>query len=261
MPAPTVAFLALLCVALGGCPGALEDRALAADEDGAGGGNGSGSGDGAGQGLAPNCVQDTDCAAAAPKCCDCPTHAVPTTDPSQIACANVNCGPMQCGAVELVAACKNNYCVLVCEAVACDATAAAACPSGFATDANGCLTCECAGTADIGGECTMDVDCARVRNDCCGCTNGGEDTAVPASQAAQHDAMLYCPSDPVCPGGNTCAPDLAARCVQGTCELVAGPLPPDACGRADLPACPSTEACYVNTNDQATMHGVGVCDP
>lgn len=248
-----------LCGALCGCPSSLEDRSLQAEDDGAGGGSGSGSG-GNGAGLAPNCGVDTDCVMAANKCCDCPTHAVPASDPAQLACSDVDCGPMSCGS-PMQAACNAGYCVLECAPVACDANQVAACPYGLATDANGCLTCECAGVADYGGECTMDNQCARVRDDCCGCENGGEDTAVPTSQVAAHESGLYCPSNPVCPGGNSCAMDLAARCVQGNCELVAGPLPTGACGRADLPACPMGMACYVNASDQATMHGVGECQP
>jgi hypothetical protein len=115
--------------------------------------------------------------------------------------------------------------------------------------------------SDLGGECDGDADCVRVRDDCCGCENGGADTAVAAGDAAAHDAALMCPASPACPGGNSCAPDLAARCVQGMCSLVAGPLPAGACGRADLMACPEGQFCYVNASDQATMHGVGVCQP
>jgi hypothetical protein len=110
-------------------------------------------------------------------------------------------------------------------------------------------------------DCTADNQCARVRDDCCGCENGGFDTSVPTGQVASHNAMLVCPPNPTCPGNNTCAADLATRCVQGTCSLVAGPVPTNACGRADLAVCAGGEACYVNASDQATMHGVGVCQP
>lgn len=238
------------------CGGGLGDRGLAAEEDSDGAGNGSGTSGGS----APyaTCNIDSDCVPAGPKCCDCPTHAVSKYDPSQSACFNVDCGPMECGS-EMEAACVSGVCTLVCAPVACDASIS--CPAGFATDANGCLTCECVGVADAGSECTMDSQCARVRDDCCGCANGGSDTAVPADTAAAYDAALNCPTNPTCPGGDTCAPDLAARCVQGTCSLVAGPLPPNACGRADLPPCPAGEYCYVNESDPATMHGVGVCQP
>ena len=54
---------------------------------------------------------------------------------------------------------------------------------------------------------------------------------------------------------------LPTATVAGTLCGVAGMLPDNACGRADLPACPEGEACYVNASDQATMHGVGICQP
>lgn len=251
--------LLVLLIALCGCPQSLGSRELNDDSAGGGAGSGSGSnGEGGGQSLPPNCSIDSDCMVAGPKCCDCPTHAVPDDDPAQNACLDVDCGPMSCGSPTM-AVCDAGHCALACAPVACDGSVV--CPAGFATDANGCLTCECAGTADIGGECTGDSECARVQDDCCGCNNGGDDTAVPTSQVATHNAMLACPANPICPGGNTCAADLAARCVQGTCSLVAGPLPMNACGRGDLPACPGGEACYVNASDPATMHGVGICQP
>lgn len=245
--------LCLLAVLLAGCPAGVSREALDAEGDDASDGGGGGAG-----GVSAECAIDSDCIAAGPKCCDCPTYAVPTTDPSQMACLDVDCAPQSCGS-PMQAACDLGHCVLECAPVACDATA---CPSGFATDGNGCLTCECAADPGTGlSECAVDSDCTRVRDDCCGCAMGGEDTAVPTSEAAAHDAALMCPTNPSCPGVDTCAPDLAARCVQGGCALVAGPLPDNACGRADLPACPEGEACYVNANDQASMHGVGTCQP
>jgi hypothetical protein len=86
---------------------------------------------------------------------------------------------------------------------------------------------------------------------------GGNDTSIPASEVGAHEAELMCPTNPSCPMVNTCAPDLAAHCVAGECTLVSGALPPNACGRPDLPACASK--CTLNANDQATMQGVGVC--
>jgi hypothetical protein len=240
-----------LFVLLAACPGALEDRAATGDDDG----NGSGSGSGAGN-LPSECFRASDCAPAGPTCCDCPTHAVPISAPAHKACANVDCPtPPSCGS-PMEATCKMGQCELVCSAVQCDA---ASCADGFATDGNGCLTCACA--MPTATECSQDSECARVRADCCGCTLGGKDTAVPASQAAGFDAALNCPTNPSCPGINTCAPELAARCVAGECTLVSGSLPPDACGRPDLPACPSGSVCTVNANDPATMQGVGVCLP
>src|SRR5690606_40804527 len=72
-------------------------------------------------------------------------------------------------------------------------------------------------------------DLARARDDCCGCARGGMDTAVPASEVAAHEAALMCPQDPSCPDVDTCAPELAARCIAGACTLVAGALPANAC--------------------------------
>lgn len=213
--------------------------------------------EGAADEASSECTSDVDCVVAGPKCCDCPTHAVPVADPAQRACSDIDCAPMSCGS-PMQAACDQGQCVLECAPVACDM--AVSCPAGLATDDNGCLTCACAAPAGL-AQCTADADCTRVRADCCGCALGGTDTAVPAGQAAAYDAALMCPENPSCPGTDVCAPELAARCVQGACALVAGPLPAGACGRADLPACPAGESCYVNANDQATMHGVGVCRP
>lgn len=247
----------LIALALAGCSSDV-DRGLADEDMGGGGGGTDGSGSGEGQVPEPNCVVDSDCVTAGPRCCDCPTHAVPMTDPSALACADVDCGPMSCGS-PTEAACQNGHCELVCSPVACDPTIT--CDSGFAVDTNGCLTCQCAGTAAADAECTVDTDCVRVRADCCGCDQGGTDTAVPVGQAGDYDASLMCPSSPSCPGGNSCPADLSARCVQGACALVEGTLPANACGRADLMACLAGQFCTVNANDLATMQGVGVCQP
>lgn len=244
----------LLClvVLLAGCPGSLNTDALG------NGDNGTGSGSGQGAGNVPiECVTASDCLPAGPKCCDCPTHAVPATDPTQKACAAVNCGPMQCGS-PMEAACLAGRCELVCSPVACPATTT--CDNGFATDANGCLTCDCAPPANA-AQCSLDTDCARVKDDCCGCVMGGKDTAIPTGDVAAHDAALNCSANPSCPGADSCPVDLAARCVQGECALVSGVIPTNACGRADLAACSASQTCTVNANDQATMYGVGVCQP
>jgi hypothetical protein len=232
-----------LLVLSAGCPAKLAARS---EDDGAGMGSG-------GAGAPSECDVASDCVAAGPRCCDCPTHAVPATDPAQRACDEVDCEPMSCGS-PLEPACEGGRCVLACSPVACDG---ASCAYGFVTDVNGCLTCECAAPPAM--ECGLDADCARVREDCCGCAMGGEDTAILASEVALHDASLGCPTTPACPGFDTCAPDLAARCVQGMCALVSGAPPADACGRADLPACPVSQVCTVNADEQATMYGVGVC--
>ena len=240
-----------LALALAGCSDPLDN--FAGEDNGAGAGGGTG--DGAGGGANPaECQLASDCAPAGPKCCDCPTHAVPTSDPAHQACENVDCPAPQCGS-PMEAACEAGQCVLVCSPVACNVT----CADGFATDMNGCLTCACA--ARTANQCSVDGDCARVRDDCCGCARGGADTAVPAGEGAGHDAQLMCPQNPSCPEVDVCAPELAARCIAGTCSLVSGALPANACGRPDLAACPAGEVCTVNANDQATMQGVGVCQP
>jgi hypothetical protein len=239
---------AVFAVVAAGCElGARET--LAFEDDGAGGKSPGG--------TTVECLRDADCVAAGPRCCDCPTHAVPAISPEQEACSDVDCAPVACGS-PMQAACSDYQCVLVCTPLACAGDIA--CLDGFVADGNGCLTCQCASIATA-AECTVDSDCVRVRDDCCGCENGGYDDAVPAATAESHDRALVCPAHPSCPGGNRCAPDLAPRCVQGSCSLVAGDLPPGACGRSDLPACPAGQACYVNASDQATMHGVGVCQP
>jgi hypothetical protein len=245
----SVVLLALLLGAVG-CDVRATD-ALSADDDGDG--NGSG-----GAGASPQeCVIASDCVPAGPKCCDCPTHAVPASDPTQKACAAVDCAPAQCGS-PMEADCLSGRCELVCSPVACEGNIS--CPNGLATDANGCLTCECAPTSGA-TQCSLDTDCARVKDDCCGCEMGGMDTAIPQSEVATHEAELGCSANPSCPGFSTCAPALTARCVQGECALVSGGIPANACGRADLAACASSETCTVNANDQATMYGVGVCQP
>ncbi|HEY5952674.1 MAG TPA: hypothetical protein VIV40_44550, partial [Kofleriaceae bacterium] len=196
--------LLAFALVLAACNGSLEDNALG------GGSDGAGSGSGGGAGAYSECHVASDCVAAGPKCCDCPTHAVPVNDPAQQACANVDCPTPSCGS-PMQASCDAGKCTLVCSPVQCDASVS--CADGFATDANGCLTCACA--VPTATECGVDGDCAEVRADCCGCALGGNDTAVPASQVTAWEAQLMCPANPSCPGINTCAPDLAAHCIAG----------------------------------------------
>ncbi|MGE0548028.1 MAG: hypothetical protein AB7O24_22060 [Kofleriaceae bacterium] len=197
------------------------------------------------------CAIASDCMAASTTCCDCPTFAMPTADGD--ACSGVVCPvPMDCPS-NLEPVCINRHCELACAPIACELS----CAYGFATSSTGCLSCECA-TPPPGG-CTQDADCARTRADCCGCEQGGTDTAVLADAVASYDNELNCPPEPQCPTQtNTCDPNLTAQCVQGACELAAVP-PPSACGRSDLPVCPDGTVCTVNANDQANHHGVGVC--
>lgn len=215
---------------------------------------GTGGDDGGSGSAAPGeCVADGDCALAAPTCCECPTFAVPVADPLHASCANVVCPMMTCP-MNVAASCNQNMCELTCVAMTCSAS----CQAGYTIDATGCLTCDCATPAT---HCTADPDCVEVRADCCGCAKGGADTSVAAVDAAQHDLDLNCPTDPQCPGTNVCELGAAPHCVEGTCALFSGALPPDACGRADLPACPTGEVCKVNVDTGASLEGVGVCRP
>ena len=61
----------------------------------------------------------------------------------------------------------------------------------------------------------------------------------------------------------TCSSEAEPTCVQGRCELsTAGTLPPNACGRLDLPPCPIGQVCVINGNDRPTNEqGVGLCQP
>ena len=220
--------------------------------DARGKGNGSGSGSGSGAGNGAECLAAKDCVAVGVKCCDCPTFAVPINDPTRKACTGVSCPPMGC-IDNVEAACVAGQCVLACKPLVTTMT----CADGFATDATGCLTANCA-MPDT-RECAVDGDCARTRGDCCGCANGGFDTSVPASQVAAHEAMLGCPSNPTCSGNNSCPSPVAAKCIAGSCQLVAGTQPPNLCGRPDLPPCVGPEECFVNANDNASMQGLGVC--
>lgn len=247
--------LALILVLAAGC---LPAGGKASIDDGSGGfgggSNGSGS-DGAGMGPPNSAPCDTaaDCALAAATCCDCPSFAVGAGDANQ--CQDVGCPMMPTCPTSLVAACVNHTCTAACAEQAC----ASSCANGYATDAAGCLTCACAGPADGAHGCVADTDCVEIPADCCGCTAGGTDTAVLASEAQAYHDMLGCSPDAHCPPTNTCTPGDAPRCVQGQCALVAASEPSTACGRADLPPCAAGAACIVNRNSDATMYGVGVC--
>lgn len=239
-------FLLLACL-LVGCPttrDALE----------AGSGDGNDNGGGAGQ-TPQRCLEDTDCATAAATCCECAAFAVNVNDPAHRACDGVTCPGRESCADNVRAACDFGECVLACVEMECTES----CAGGYAIDPTGCLSCACA-MPEPGG-CTLDTDCVQTRADCCGCAQGGEDTAVLASSRAGFDADLGCPASPACPSVNVCEMGATPQCIQGGCELAVGGLPAGACGRPDLPACPGGEICRVNTGDQANRHGVGVCGP
>jgi hypothetical protein len=204
-------------------------------------------------GTVAECAGDGDCTLAASTCCGCPTFAEPVA--ADAACAAVDCPAMTCPA-NVRAACEptTHACVLACVPLACPSS----CPSGYAVDAAGCATCDCA-SANAQG-CSVDADCVRVPADCCGCAGGGADTAVPSGEVAAHLASLACPPSPACPNIDVCTPGEAPRCTTGTCTLMAAPaLPAAACGRADLPACPPPTTCTVNADPTATQLGLGVC--
>ncbi|CAN5498982.1 hypothetical protein BH11MYX1_BH11MYX1_30850 [soil metagenome] len=235
-------FAALFIVLLAaGCPGSAQDAAAEG-----GGLHGPGN-------DVSECRVDGDCAAAAAKCCDCPTYAAPNSDSSIDACAGVAC-PISTCPQNVRPACTEGRCELACVAMACSAS----CADGFVVDDNGCLTCECAQVQVR--ECIAPSDCRRVPADCCGCANGGLDTAVLAPNVASHQAGLGCPANPSCPAGDSCPAELTPACVQGVCDLDL-PLPTAACGRPDLPGCPSGQVCTVNANSTASSHAVGVCVP
>ncbi|MCX5747601.1 MAG: hypothetical protein NT062_34480 [Proteobacteria bacterium] len=236
----------LVLVLASGCFQSNLDAKLGPPADGTINGDG-------GAGTDPNavfCQLDGDCALAGATCCECPTFAVASGD---FGCNGVACPtPSACPAVQ--ARCVANTCAVVCTPVTCDA----ACADGFVTDAAGCLTCACAPAAPAA--CHVDGECARVAADCCGCAAGGMDTAVLASDATGFVDGLGCPMNPQCPGIDTCEPGVVARCLQGSCALTTvGAMPATSCGRPDLPACPASQQCILNSDATATSFGVGVC--
>jgi hypothetical protein len=239
---------ALALAAVAACTRAAPDDALGLHDP-----NGSG---------AAECAGDADCVAAASTCCECPSFALPASSGWKSACDAVMCPADAPACDEVKASCDHGTCTLACAAIACDLS----CDGGFAIDAAGCQVCACAPPPVANAmSCLSDGDCAEVRADCCGCKQGGADTAVPVAEVAAHDAALMCPTTPACPGVDVCVPGAAPRCDRGTCVLSdAAPgdvLPPGACGRPDLPACPTGLRCLLNASADAAMAGVGVCAP
>lgn len=223
---------------------------------------------------AVECQVDEECTAAGESCCSCPTFAVPTASGWQDSCEDVTCEPPTGCAAEAV--CEAGACVLACVELACEPDAS--CDGGFARDAAGCLSCDCAPAADpAADQCAVDADCVQVAADCCGCAEGGTDTAVPASEATGFTDSLGCDGSTSCPGVDVCDPSAEPRCLAGTCQLVAAPggggdLPPDGglggeepqlCGTPELAPCPAGQRCVVNDPDvpDASEMGVGVCRP
>ncbi len=223
-----------------------------------------------GGGAPAECVTATDCTAAGPSCCVCPTYAVPVSSGWDNSCEDVTCDiPADCPTEP---ACEGGLCVLVCTPVACDG--AVQCDGGFARDDAGCLSCSCAPSdPQAPAECTANADCVEVPADCCGCARGGADTAVPASEAGAFADSLGCTGSGSCPERDVCDPAASARCVAGACLLVSSPggggSPPDAgptsspqaCGGPDLAPCPVGQACVVNDPGAPAGSNLGICRP
>ncbi|MBA3455066.1 MAG: hypothetical protein H0T42_18395, partial [Deltaproteobacteria bacterium] len=157
--------------------------------------------DGDGAATPPQrCVRDADCATAAATCCECAAFAVSVSDPAHRACTGVTCPPRDTCPDNVRAACDLGECVLACVELECSES----CAAGYAIDPTGCLSCACA-MPEPGG-CTVDSDCVQTRADCCGCTQGGADTAVVAATQTGFDDGLGCSSSPACPSVDVCEP-------------------------------------------------------
>jgi hypothetical protein len=241
----------VIALLLGGCFGTSVEQSLSDDGDD--------TIDPAGQ-EPGSCFVDQDCQLVGATCCECPTFATSLGDPKYATCDAVECDTSVCP-TNVEARCDEmQTCQIACAQLEC-----ITCPVGYIREDNGCLSCTCSEPPPQSqvNACTFDSDCVRVRNDCCGCANGGEDTAVTTDSAAAFDQSLNCSAAPSCPGvmNQGCDPGAQARCVQGSCALVSEPFPADACGRPDLPDCPSGTVCRINVNDSASLYGVGVCRP
>lgn len=209
------------------------------------------------KGIDPNapateCFDASDCELAGKSCCECKSFALPASDPKLSACDNVPCPPPNMTCPKIHATCDRGKCVVACEPQAITMS----CVDGFASDMAGCLIDACAQPKT---DCTIDSQCVRTRADCCGCVRGGKDTAVPTATRGTFDTSLNCTGSASCPEVDTCVADETAQCAQGECRLIAGDIPPQACGRPDLPACPVGKTCTVNADTTADKHGVGVC--
>lgn len=236
---------ALVLIVLAGCQfGATEADVAAGDDDANG---------------PIECVTAMDCVLASSTCCGCGDFAMPDRG-WQDSCEEVECPEPEPGAcADVMPACVDGACTTACSNVSCELS----CTGGFATDAAGCLVCECAAGADPVASCGTDDDCVAVPADCCGCARGGTDTAIPAGDADAYQAGLDCASNAACPEVDVCDPLAAPRCVSGQCRLDAAP-PTDsegqqACGRADLPPCPEGTACVLNADPDASSEGLGTC--
>jgi hypothetical protein len=237
-------FIVFAALVLAACPAAYDRSPAAPPED---------------PGAQLACDSDDQCRPAAATCCECPTYATRVDDPVAAVCDDVDCPATMCeDAVEAVCDPVVGACALRCKPTTCGIT----CASGYEISDAGCLTCSCAGTNTTTTVCSVDTDCVRTSGDCCGCANGGVDVAIHvADLAAFRDGLaMMCNDITGCPGVDSCDASLQPACVSGACALLP-PLPPNACGRSDLPACPTGLTCVLNANDQAQLYGVGTCEP
>jgi hypothetical protein len=248
-------FVATLLLGLAACFGNASELATVGD----------GNGDPPPFGSSPGaCSSDDQCQLVGASCCECPSFATSIDDPRLAACDAVECetDALVCP-TNVTAACNaQNQCELACAPLEC-----IACEDGYVLEANGCLSCTCAIVPTQAPACSDDADCTRTRADCCGCDQGGDDTAVATADAASFDGALACPPAPQCPGqANGSEPtcnetEFTPRCARGECALLREPMPANACGRPDLPSCPTGTTCKINVNDSANLYGVGVCAP
>jgi len=261
--------LAICCVLTltGGCFGgsSLESGAENAPDSGGAGGGGAPTGDpDDGAGFGEQCITASDCVLAASTCCECPSFAAPVGEGYDAGCDAVDCEAPSglCPAVE--ATCDAGSCVMICSPIIADKT----CTFGFARDEAGCLTNDCATPASEVAQCELDTDCVEIPADCCGCALGGKDQAASAAEANAILDGLACPTNPACPGVDTCDPSQVPRCITGSCVLSADIVDPQPnpsaaqlCGTPQLEVCPSGTLCVLNEESakNASDLGVGSC--
>ncbi len=250
-------------LALGGCFG-TSNEATADQGPNSGGGGEEFPEPGDDFGGNQQCESPSDCVLAASTCCECPSFAAPIGEGYDAGCDAVDCEAPTgvCPAVE--ATCESGECVMICSPITTDKT----CTFGFVRDAAGCLTNECASPESDLGECEIDTDCVQIPADCCGCANGGEDRAAPATDATGLVDDLSCPPSPACPGVDVCDETQVPRCVTGACVLSDESMNPQPdpsstqlCGTPQLEACPAGSVCTLNevSAKEASNLGVGSC--
>ncbi|MBT8492484.1 MAG: hypothetical protein KJO07_05455, partial [Deltaproteobacteria bacterium] len=195
-----------LALASSGCPGETRNEAAGADGPEA-------DPDLGGAGEAPpdaSCFVDADCEPVASSCCECPTFALPVSDGVGAVCEDVGCDEvLECPAQQAICD-SSGTCALACAEVSCDLS----CANGFQLDAAGCSICACNAEPEA-AECADDGDCTQVAADCCGCSRGGLDTAVPAADAGGFVDALDCDGSEVCPEVDVCSVTELPTCTYG----------------------------------------------